>query len=480
MSLSNMMRLSKCLMKNFIAMPINIGHKFEECSFLWERKISAKEKDFMIRQSIDQDLINFRHRDYWFKVGEQIAYCPTDDDFAHHLKVTVIPKSGPTLMAISPYPVEIGPSECPFEKRHNHAAPASSHFRFMSYNILADIYADSDYSRKVLFKHCPTYALSIDYRRQLFLKEIPGYNATIICLQEVDQKEFSRTFELYLKVYCHYEGVFAKKGGQVPEGLATFYQRDKFDLIEHQRTLLPSLLMDQPVPDDNHPILNALKPEELKDWSSKLGGIREFIASSETLKKRFMARNTVLQTNLLRSKIDPGNFLLVANTHLYFAPDADHVRLLQGSICMKYLEYLKDYYTRSLLNNCETPGAKISVIFCGDMNSQPHNGFHELMTTSQVEASHPDWSKGGDEVAAGLKVTSNLRFSSAYQDIPYTHYVPEFNGCLDYIYYEKDSLHCDSVVPLPDHEDVIASDGLPNNVFPSDHIALVADMSLTR
>ena len=44
----------------------------------------------------------------------------------------------------------------------------------MSYNILADLYADSDFSRDYLFPYCPTYALRYDYRKQLLAKEIPG------------------------------------------------------------------------------------------------------------------------------------------------------------------------------------------------------------------------------------------------------------------------------------------------------------------
>lgn len=455
-------------------MPLNIGkHKFEDCKFVWERKISPIE----MKQCTNQDNLRFDGKVYWFKLGEQIAYCPTDDDVAHHIRVTCYPKDGPTLVSDSKTPVEIGPSECPFEKRHKHMRSGLSQFRFMTYNILADLYADSDFSRTVLFKHCPTHALSLDYRRQLLLKEISGYHATIICLQEVDQKEFLRTFEPYLKILGHYEGVFAKKGGQVAEGLATFFEQGEFELIEHHRTLLPSLIIDQPVRDVDHPILNASNLDELNDLLQKLNDIREFITSNEELKKRFIDRNTVLQTNLLRSKLNPKNFILVANTHLYFAPDADHIRLLQGSLCLKYLEYLKDYYKRSLLCTLETKEAEISVIFCGDMNSLPKNGFHKLMTEGKVDANHPDWSKNKD---LGLEITTNLKFSSAYQNITYTNYVPEFNGCLDYIYYERNSLNCDSVVPAPDHEDVIASDGLPSDVFPSDHLALVADMSYSR
>ena len=44
----------------------------------------------------------------------------------------------------------------------------------MSYNILADLYADSDYSRDCLFNHCPTEILSHDYRKPLLIREILG------------------------------------------------------------------------------------------------------------------------------------------------------------------------------------------------------------------------------------------------------------------------------------------------------------------
>jgi hypothetical protein len=44
----------------------------------------------------------------------------------------------------------------------------------VSYNILADLYADSEVSRTQLYPYCPPYALSIDYRKQLVLKELLG------------------------------------------------------------------------------------------------------------------------------------------------------------------------------------------------------------------------------------------------------------------------------------------------------------------
>lgn len=47
-------------------------------------------------------------------------------------------------------------------------------FRVMTYNILADVFADSEFTRTELYPYCAPYALSIDYRKQLLMKEILG------------------------------------------------------------------------------------------------------------------------------------------------------------------------------------------------------------------------------------------------------------------------------------------------------------------
>jgi len=62
----------------------------------------------------------------------------------------------------------------------------------------------------------------------------------------------------------------------------------------------------------------------------------------------------------------------------------------------------------------------------------------------------------------------------------YTNYTHGFHGCLDYIFFDSTSFKCTDVVPLPSHEDVIKYTGLPNIVFPSDHIALVTTLEWIR
>lgn len=68
-----------------------------------------------------------------------------------------------------------------------------------------------------------------------------------------------------------------------------------------------------------------------------------------------------------------------------------------------------------------------------------------------------------------------MKLLSAYENVD----TPNFHGCLDYIYYESKKARVDRTVPLPYHEDIVLTGGIPSDVFPSDHLALVADLTLT-
>lgn len=64
-------------------------------------------------------------------------------------------------------------------------------FNILSYNILSDMYTNNKYH------YCPPWALVWEYRRHNLLREIIGYNADIICLQEVNTFISTVMLELY-------------------------------------------------------------------------------------------------------------------------------------------------------------------------------------------------------------------------------------------------------------------------------------------
>lgn len=266
-------------------------------------------------------------------------------------------KEGSKVEIISNCLVEAGPGFNAFETKQQFTPTRldMSQFRVISYNLLADYYADSEFSRTELFPYCPPFALAIDYRKLLFIREILGYHADICCLQEVD----SKVFDLDLNICLGNDGmagVFQKKGSTA-EGVATFYHCSKFELIQTYGFNLAEEMTKQPY------------------FETLYGKIR----GNEKLCERMLSLSTALQVTILKSKIT-GKYLVVANTHLYFHPDADHIRLLQIGFFMLYIQHI---YQKTI-TELGLSEQQISIIFCGDFNSVPECGIYKLMTEKLV------------------------------------------------------------------------------------------------
>ncbi|KAA0197370.1 hypothetical protein HAZT_HAZT007723 [Hyalella azteca] len=282
--------------------------------------------------------------------------------------------------------VKPGPRSCPYKDRHQHTKELSpkDSVRVVSYNLLADTYASTEFSAENLFQNCPAYALEIDYRKQLFIDEILGYNAVVYDLSCV----------LLLK--SGLSGEYSAKPS-TKEGCATFYNSAKFRLLENLCFGLSDELQNNVV---------------LADIFAK-------IKKNEKLAERVTSRNTVLQD-----------------------------------------------------------GCVVRVLFCGDLNSTPDTGVYQLATMRHVSATHVGWRSAEGEEVVGVELRQTLPMASACGTPKYTNYAMSFQGCLDWIFYRTDSLRVENVVPMPSDEQVKAHTALPSPLFPSDHLALVAQLTI--
>ena len=69
----------------------------------------------------------------------------------------------------------------------------------------------------------------------------------------------------------------------------------------------------------------------------------------------------------------------MANTHLFFHPEADFIRLIQSIVNAKYLEKLK----HKLLNDESKKVENVRILFGGDFNSDPpSHAFTYIFTQS--------------------------------------------------------------------------------------------------
>ncbi|XP_039479143.1 2',5'-phosphodiesterase 12 [Drosophila santomea] len=436
------LKLPSCILAGFVTYPTNVQIQFGERQF--SKAVWSKAK-----RPTDVD---------WAVCGEGFQYLVAPEDVGYHLKFVVTPGNaqgvaGPVVEKISNSAVLESPGSCPFQDRHRHtpnSLSAPHEMRVVSYNLLADLYASSDYAGSTLFSYCPAKYLQMDYRKPLFINEIIGYNADILCLQEVDQRIFDFDLkEILEQPPYNYHGVMAPKG-KCAEGVAIFYRNSRFELLDSQVLHLGS----------NIPVLPVF--ESL--WNK--------VKVNAQLAERICDRSTTLQTCLLRIK-DTDNYVLVANTHLYFHPDADHIRLLQMGFSMLFVEHsvskaLKDFNISSPKN--------IGLIFCGDFNSVPECGIYKLMTEQLAERTLEDWRSNSEQAVSNVELSQPFKMGSAYGAPEYTHYTTLFSGCLDYVFYQNDRFELLKVVPLPTEEELKANAAIPSAVFPSDHVALVADL----
>ncbi len=123
------------------------------------------------------------------------------------------------------------PIDLPMNTRHqltNEYFPIDSlSYRCVSYNILANGYASSTGAGEIIYPYCPQDYLEHDYRKPLLIREILGYHADIISLQECDTKFYERELSLILQEHG-YLGQMKIKSEKVQEGEVIFYRKDRF------------------------------------------------------------------------------------------------------------------------------------------------------------------------------------------------------------------------------------------------------------
>ncbi|KAI4887314.1 hypothetical protein NFI96_014692 [Prochilodus magdalenae] len=383
--------------------------------------------------------------DCWVEAGNERVFTPSNLDIGLRLKLKCTPvnesRYGVAKELVSPGSVEAGPGVCTFDNRHMYTKKITdaSTVRVVSYNILADIYAQTELSKTVLYPYCAPYALELDYRQSLIKKELSGYNADIICLQEVDKGAFSDSLSPALDAFG-LDGVFRIKERQ-HEGLATYYRRSKFKVIGQHDIMISEALMNDAV----HSML------------------LDKLDSNPTLKEKVVQRSTTLQVTVLQSLSDPSKTVCVGNTHLYWHPKGGNVRLIQMAVALNHLRRVSEQH----------PG---TLLFCGDFNSTPSSGLFQLLSQGSLPENHSDWASNGPEELIQMELLSPYQLTSACGEPAYTNYVGGFHGCLDYIFIEPQALQVEQVIPLPSHQEVTTYQALPSVSHPSDHIALVCDL----
>ena len=208
------------------------------------------------------------------------------------------------------------------DSNSNISATNSALFRVVSYNILAETYAIRDnvpmLSHSSHFSHMsiePQY-LETEYRAQRILAELIAYNPDIICLQECEKKLFDGYFRPYFEFHG-YTARYSNKCAGVVEGCACFTRNSSLRVLQCIDVPLKNCLRYSPYLESCY----AIRPDLRDIIGGKIGSIAQFV--------------------ICRSVCHPTQTLVLANTHLFYHPVADFIRLHQTHAVLSLLHDIK-------------------------------------------------------------------------------------------------------------------------------------------
>ena len=567
--------------------------------------------------------------------ANEAAFVPDEGDVGCFLKVVVTPARrvpgssssfvlGAPIAAESSVPVAKGPALPPWHGRvaeeegqtspslpfstPRFASPSSSspspsspsRLRVLTYNLLADQYAASDYAKAHLFSHCHPRYLEADYRRSLAAAEVARYGADVVCLQEVDERCFSDVLVPLLRAEG-YEGRFTGKASTVREGSATFWLRERFEVGAERDVVLKEVFgklwegsggggggeggrRATTSNDKSSDGSDASDPLSASSVAARHSALLPALRSSAWLRESLSKVSTVAQVTLLvprrRKKEEveeekqPGSEsacgggggggggpLLVTNTHLFFHPSAPHVRTLHVQAMLTEAADVSERWqtqekkakgdsnddgnATKTTKTTKTPKAaeRPAALFCGDLNSDLNDGVPgvvELLREGTLPGGYWDWALGAsfryDDDGVGPPVSDaekrvvaeeaeeeeeekkktpygsdgtplpkpvtpvpgngdglcppDLRlpfdfFPADSLRTPCTNYVRGYSGLLDFVWVDRGALKRaeggekeeQELFLNPPPPPVAALGGfIPNERFPSDHLAVIADL----
>lgn len=388
---------------------------------------------------------------------------------------------------------------------HTQTPLAAPQLRVVSYNILHDAFCTSNFAKKKLYPFASEAVLDLNNRRARISQELRSYNADIICLQECGRDVFDRFYSSVLRS-MGYNASFLCKTGNVREGLVIAARSERFHFVTAQDIPLQQRALDAP---------------EHEQLAKEIEAHPHFADAME--------RVTSVGFVVVVEDKHTGQKVIVANTHLFYHPNGCHIRALQAYLLARKVDSVRRQF-----------GGHLPVVMCGDFNFTRTTGGYRLMTTGAVEPDNTCWEKGykfwwgvdkglgidveaaaaadaevespppnsdqpatpaasgasgspqgrpGIEVvppaevyAPHLSLPESMRFIDTHADDPtikWTNYSLTFKEIIDHIFVSPD-VKVLRTVPLPTEAEVSADVAIPSAMFPSDHVAIVADIELPR
>lgn len=285
----------------------------------------------------------------------------------------------------------------------------------------------------------------------------------IMCFQEMEYQIYRDHWKSFLAAR-NYDSVFQKKpkpaywkkSTNMMDGVSIFYNREKFELVNYETINFAQHFK------------NSTIIEQTIDTEARLN-----------------ARNTVAIIAVLKHKYT-NELIFVSNTHLYWNPAHDDVRLMQILLltnlikksAMRVLKITQDELNERIKNK-NGP----NIIMAGDFNSSPKSMVYKFMSQGYViKPDELNFTQNYGPKVSGKIENSLGTFISPYRDLysrglfTKTTFTPNFKEVIDYIWYANNNENIKFTKVLGDIDPNYLKNfqGFPNEEFPSDHIPILS------
>lgn len=228
-------------------------------------------------------------------------------------------------------------------------------FTIMSFNVLAQTLV-----RRELFPTSSQQALKWPYRRENLLREISGYAADVLCLQEVDFFEEFWKPKLMLDPKLGYGSGHWKKKNAKLDGVAVFWRKTQFSCVAKEDIEYDDYCRQEPYANGNQ---GSDLSELLRGNVATILALKRIDSpdSSQSLQSSDSSSSTTLGP-----ATDKG--IIVFNTHLFWNPNYNYVRLVQSMIALQLISQFKAKH-----------GLDWPVVMCGDYNHSSGDPSYEAL-----------------------------------------------------------------------------------------------------
>lgn len=322
-----------------------------------------------------------------------------------------------------------------------------------------------------IYNYLPIKCRGWEHRLALLNKNMIDLSkfCDIMCFQEMEYRIYRDVWKKLMEDQG-FESVYERKlspgywqhKDEMLDGVSIFYNDKKFKMLKCQHIKYTSVFDD----------------EKLFD-------------QTDDTKKRLVSRNNVALVMILQH-LETNQIFFVANTHLYWSPRHEDVKLLQAYMLTQIIwKCAQEFYqcTEEELKTKLNGKDGINIILVGDLNASPESMVYRYLTKGSLEvSSEEEMSKYnyGPRVSSTIKDPLG-KFVSPYRELyekgefTRTVYLPKFKKIIDYIFVSEHSKGLKATKVLSELKDEYGSKyvGFPNEDYASDHLPIIAQFEFT-